>query len=86
MEKAIKTLEYRINDCNSLKYWFERDLSKYTQNDQNDLEVQRLKEALQGVIEIIKDCEIAIEVLSRKKPVWIKFTKFIFRCFRYKTK
>lgn len=65
MQKAIKVLQDKINECENMKTWFETELSKLQYATADQMEVQRLTIGKQEAIEVSKECFDAIGMLTK---------------------
>ena len=65
MQKAIKVLQDKINECENMKTWFEKELLKHQHATADQMEVQRLKIGQQEAIDVGKECFDAVGALTK---------------------
>lgn len=64
MKKAIKVLQDKINVCENMKIWFEKELLKHQHITADQKKVQKLKLGQQEAIDVSKECFDAIGMLK----------------------
>lgn len=65
MQKAIKVLQDKINECENMKAFFDKELLKHQHATADQTEVQRLTIGKQEAIDVSKECFDAIGMLTR---------------------
>lgn len=66
MQKAIKVLQDKINECENMTNWFTQELLKHQHATADQMEVQRLKIGKQEAIDVSKGCFDAIGMLTKQ--------------------
>lgn len=65
MQKAIKVLQDKINQCQNMIEFFDKELLKHQHVTADQTEVQRLTIGKQEAVDVSKECFNAIGMLTR---------------------